>query len=181
MVLTETMKQKAIVRFWSFVRKTETCWIWTGVRDKDGYGRTRPGTGKSYVLAHRFSYELHHGPIPTGLHILHKCDNPPCVNPDHLFSGTNRDNIDDMVRKDRQLKGDRHPLRLHPECVARGTRSAFAKLDDEKVRQVRILRAEGLSCPAIARLYGVAKSTIQRSANGLSWAHVTTLPAPEEG
>lgn len=112
--LTATTKRKAVERFWRFTRKSDvSCWVWTGVLWKDGYGRIRPGTGKQYVSAHRFSWELHYGHIRDGLCVLHRCDNPACVNPAHLFLGTNRDNIDDMMNKGRSCKGRsrmKHPL-----------------------------------------------------------------------
>lgn len=89
--------------FWSYVKKTKKCWLWTGKTSGQGYGRVRvPASG--YVLAHRFSWQLHNGnnPIPDGLLVLHKCDNPPCVNPKHLFLGTHADNMRDMIAKNRQ-------------------------------------------------------------------------------
>lgn len=90
-----------IERFWEYVNKTETCWLWTGFRDSDGYGKFQIGTNqkKKSVRAHRFSYELVHG--PTELLVLHNCDNPPCVNPDHLYAGTHSDNMKDMYAKGR--------------------------------------------------------------------------------
>ena len=86
-------------RFWRFVeRNTEGCWSWTGSKD-EGYGRF--GVDGRTVRAHRFSYELHHGPIPDGMVVMHKCDNPQCTNPGHLELGTLHDNALDMVAKGR--------------------------------------------------------------------------------
>ena len=82
------------------------CWLWTGSRRRHGYGRMYSLDRKG-LSAHRVSWELFRGPIPDGLDVLHKCDNPPCVNPDHLFVGTMQDNMDDMVRKGRQARGSR--------------------------------------------------------------------------
>lgn len=90
-------------RFWARVHKTDGCWEWTGCRQADGYGRVYGGRGASpqIAAAHRFAYALTHGPIPTGLCVCHKCDNPPCCNPAHLFLGTVRDNAKDMAGKGR--------------------------------------------------------------------------------
>jgi hypothetical protein len=91
-------------RFWSKVKKTKTCWIWTGMRfvGKHGdYGGIHRSNPRRMVKAHRVSWELHFGPIPEGLLVCHHCDNPPCVRPDHLFIGTHRDNVLDCERKKR--------------------------------------------------------------------------------
>lgn len=91
-------------RFFSFINKTETCWIWTGALNEAGYGMISDRSvksGSTAKRAHRVSYEIHKGEIPPGLHILHTCDNPKCVNPGHLILGTNLDNVKDMVSKKR--------------------------------------------------------------------------------
>lgn len=90
-------------RFWSKVKKTETCWVWTAgtFKYRNGYGQFRVRRGDPPAYAHRFAWELVNGPIPQGLHVLHRCDNPPCVNPAHLFLGTQIDNYRDMVSKGR--------------------------------------------------------------------------------
>lgn len=93
-------------RFWAGVEKTDGCWNWVlSTRNKDvEYGCIRDREGKSQ-RTNRVSWELHFGPIPEGMIVCHKCDNPRCVRPDHLFLGTHKDNHDDMVRKGRQAKG----------------------------------------------------------------------------
>ena len=88
----------AVDRFWSKVEKSDSCWLWTGSTSKK-YGQITVD-GKR-IRAHRFSYTLQRGPIPSGLFVCHTCDVPHCVNPDHLFLGTNRDNLRDMTKKNR--------------------------------------------------------------------------------
>lgn len=88
------------VRFWLHVDTTGDCWLWNDGRRPDAYGSFHRDDGKT-VGAHRFSYELAHGPIAEGLHVLHSCDKPPCVNPAHLSAGTRLDNMRDMIRKGR--------------------------------------------------------------------------------
>lgn len=106
------------VRFWANVHKTDTCWLWTGVSDKDGYGIIF-ADGKP-MKAHRYSYQLHNGSIPDGLWILHHCDTPACVNPNHLYAGTVIENVRDCVERGRTTTGDRNGSRTHPESRPRG-------------------------------------------------------------
>lgn len=106
-----------IDRFWALVQKTTTCWLWRGSMLPKGYGLFRITSPRSKVLAHRYSYTLKHGCIPPGLMVLHKCDNTSCVRPGHLFVGTNQDNVDDMVRKNRHQHGDKHYKRRRKKCV----------------------------------------------------------------
>lgn len=102
-------KKDLTVKFWSFVEKTESCWLWRGGLHQKGYGSMGDGDG-SHVRAHRYSYLLHFGPIPKGKMVCHKCDNPPCVNPEHLFLGTAQSNMDDMIQKGRARHPARHAL-----------------------------------------------------------------------
>lgn len=105
-------------RFWRKVKRgpPDECWPWTGRRGGRGYGRV------GSCGAHRLAWELTNGAIPAGLWVLHRCDNPPCVNPSHLWLGTHADNMADMRAKGRSARGDRHGSRLHPERRPRGER-----------------------------------------------------------
>lgn len=107
-ILGAAAKAKALplrVRFWKFVAKSTSengCWEWAGKKTHDHYGQIRPGGKKSsHVMAHRVSWELHFGSIPADMLVCHRCDNPPCVRPDHLFLGTHQDNVLDAIEKGR--------------------------------------------------------------------------------
>ena len=134
------------------------CILWTGARDKKGYGRLSKGK-----LAHRRAWELKNGPAGS-LCVCHKCDTPACVNTDHLFLGTRADNTADMISKGRFKK-----------CYAqaRGERQHLAKLTAEKVRDARFLAKSGWTSRRLALLYGVHQVTIAAAVRGATWAHVT--------
>jgi hypothetical protein len=160
--MMKATEQNALNRFLANIEfAANGCWIWTGLMDKDGYGCIRPGTGTSYRRAHRFSYEIFVGPIPFGMKVLHSCDTPSCVRPWDLFSGTNRDNINDMMSKGRQRKGIAINL---------------AKLNDDKVRAIRLLFSSALSNGDIARKFGVKKEAVRRIRHGMNWKHVPLEP-----
>lgn len=97
------MEASVVERFWLKVAQAEGCWLWLGAKGRRGYGYLHRGgkTDRHPIRAHRASWEIHFGAIPAGLWVLHKCDNPPCVNPNHLFLGTRKDNMDDCASKGR--------------------------------------------------------------------------------
>ena len=148
------------VRFWKHVQKTDGCWLWTGHLSTDGYGTIRnSGRGKT-LKAHRASWELAHGPIPTGLHVLHQCDNPGCVRPDHLFLGTHADNMANMAAKGRS----RVPV---------GILHYRAKLTDADVLTIRARYAEGgITKAYLASEYSVTPPTISAIIHRHSWKHI---------
>jgi hypothetical protein len=151
------MNRTLTEKLWSQVRKDlEGCWVWEGVRS-DGYGVLYDSDTKRQERTHRLSYALAYGPIPVGLYVLHRCDNPPCVRPDHLFLGTHLDNIADMVAKGR---------------VARGERNAWAQLTEAAVVYIRTSRDSGVPAAVLAAEIGVSERTIRKVDVGLRWAHV---------
>lgn len=143
-------------RFWQKVHKTNSCWLWTGKRKTAGYGLLFL-TGNRTVYAHRLSFEIHYGPIPDGLVICHKCDNPPCVNPEHLFAGTPAENVSDCCAK----KRGNH-----------GSRNHFHKLTEADVSAIKSMIANGSERKKIAQLFNVTRANIDLIASGKTWKHV---------
>lgn len=155
------MEQKYVERFWTKVQKSEGCWKWKDVPCKNGYGLFNVWPEKFY--AHRVMWELTRGPIPAGLFVLHHCDNPMCVNPEHLFLGTNLDNVRDMMAKGRNPHGKTSYLYGHPE------KNAQAKLSWDDVEKIKTLRAQGVMQKDLARQFSVSRSTIQGILYGKKW------------
>lgn len=133
------------------------CIPWTGYLT-DGYGAIRiPGCrGGTRYKAHRVAWEIFRGPIPHGSHVLHVCDNRCCVNPSHLFLGTNKDNIVDMMHKGRQSRGELH---------------VKSKLTDESVLEIRRLHGT-LTQVQLARIFKVSTTTIGCVVHRLTWKHI---------
>jgi len=134
------------------------CWVWTASILKVGYGCMR-WDGKTQ-LSHRVSYDLHKGKIPDGMHVLHKCDNRFCVNPNHLFIGTNLDNIKDRLSKNRPKTG----------CV--GEKSGRAILSEVDVNNIRAIK-KYCKCTQqqLADIYNVSKSCINHAIH-YNWKHI---------
>jgi hypothetical protein len=160
-------------KFWRDVcpEPNTGCWIWTGyISAWTGYGEFRM-RNKS-VLAHRASWQIHHGQIQESLFVCHTCDNRWCVNPAHLFLGTIQDNHADMCRKGRVARGDRHGSRTCPERVRRGSKNGRALLTEEAVATIRRMSAEGRPQREMMELFGVSQSLISLVALRKVWRHV---------
>lgn len=150
------------------------CWLWLGNSATGIYG-TISIKGKCR-LAHRAFYERFAGPITTGMQVLHRCDVPRCVNPDHLFLGTNLDNIRDRMAKGRKRTG--HKIRKHhgPVTLPRGDRNPMAKLTETEVFEIRAACASGEAHPSVARRFGVSSSLVSMIKTRKIWAHLPEAP-----
>lgn len=135
-------------RFWVKVNigNVAECWEWRASCSRDGYGQLQVGGRKGRrVSAHRLSWELHNGKIPDGLHVCHKCDNKLCVNPAHLFLGTNADNMLDWKKKGLSPKGEKNPM---------------SKLTEDVVREIRRLSESGWTQRDLIEKFGVSQSSV---------------------
>jgi hypothetical protein len=152
-------------RFWRHVKKTESCWTWTAYKNRRAYGEFRVGSmtdgTRRMKLAHRYSWELYNGTIPESLFVLHKCDNPPCVNPEHLFLGTHTDNMRDMIRKGRRA--------VSPSM--RGESNPNSKLSAEDVFQIRHSLMFGVKGTVLSSRYGVSNAHISAIKKHKTWKY----------
>lgn len=149
---------KFLKRFWKKINVTsnpDDCWNWGNYSKTRGYGRI--GVAGKNRFAHRISYEIAFGEIPTGLLVCHRCDNPSCCNPNHLFLGTNGDNNADMMRKGRNAQ-------------PKGDQVKHSKLTSQQVRIIReVFAGGGISKAELARQYGVDRSHMCRILKGTNW------------
>lgn len=128
------------------------CWVWMGATTVRGYGQIEHKTKKLY--AHRASYEAFVGEIPQGMYVCHTCDNVSCVNPNHLFLGTQKQNLQDMARKGRSTRGEKNP---------------GAKLTEEQVNQIRTMDG---TCSFISKIFNVSSSAISAIKRKERWSYV---------
>lgn len=162
--MSDAMRTKLYRRI---VQTPSGCWEWTGSRTKAGYGDFQHDGVKYY--AHRASWLVHHGPIPAGAHVLHRCDNRSCWNPSHLFLGDNQANTDDKIAKGRMrhghVYGEQHPN---------------SRLTWEQVRDIRQRYASGQLRKNIAQVYGVDTKTIRLIVIGRTWKEPGALVTPSK-
>lgn len=183
-------------RFWRKVDKSggeNACWVWMAAKNDAGYGLIRVA-GKNYK-AHRVAWVLQNGPIDDGVGVLHKCDNPPCVNFRHLFNGSQGDNMKDMVSKNRHLsrihalprgdnhwsrrspedvkRGDSHPMKINPSLASRGMNCGRHKLTDDEVLDCRKSFNEGVAtASSLAKKYRVSFQCIYYLLKRKTWRHI---------
>lgn len=191
----EAIRQSQLTRY--IVDEVTGCWIWTGGRSRDGYGKVK--RYRKTIRAHRMFYEYHTGPIPEGLVVMHSCDTPLCVNPKHLKCGTHLENEEDKDRKgrrspppsishpERMPRGEAHPCFGRPmlahvkEAIRRANvgRPLSTKhkenLSSLTVDQVKAILEEPGPNRVIATKYGVHPNTIQKIRGGVRWTHLTGL------
>jgi len=173
-----------LARFWSKVAvgRDSECWHWKAGTTAFGYGNFYLPKATQPVGAHRFAFEVASGSkIPPGMFVCHSCDNPRCVNPAHLFLGSQKDNVGDAWRKGRLpappvMRGDANPQRKNPAQPARGARTAAAFLTDDEVLRILQKRAAGASVQELMAEFGASKSTIGFIVTGRSWKHILAHP-----
>lgn len=174
---TERTPITPATRFWAKVDRNGptpihvswlgNCWVWTAATGHWGYGKLR--ANKRWYMAHRWSYEMENGPIPTGFLVLHRCDTPACVRPSHLRVGTARDNTQDMRSKGRAA-----------DIGALGMSNSHAKLTDEQVIAIRERFEAGELIGSLATEHGVHRATVSAIVNGRRWKHLNS-PIRERG
>lgn len=151
--------KKLETRFWAKTQVNGDCLEWTGAISSSGYGTI--GVGRSSLKSHRVAFELVNGYLPPDAYVCHRCDNPRCVKPDHLFLGTAKDNIQDCVRKNRRN-------------TPKGADSSRARLTESDVVGIRLKHSAGQTQRSLANEYSVGLSAIKHILHGRSWRHVET-------
>lgn len=155
-IYTRTAYTPISTRLMRKTLKTSTCWLWQGSKTIFGHGQivSYESGHRKLVSAHRTSWELTNGPIPNGMCVLHKCDVPNCINPEHLFLGTKADNSKDMTNKNRHKYGESLPQ---------------SKLTEQEVIEIRL---SSLSQQKLAEKYGVSSASINHIIHNKTWKHL---------
>lgn len=145
------------MRFWEKVDKKskDECWEWLGAKGGRGYNQGQIRDNNKLIIASRVSWQIHFGNIPDGLSVCHKCDNPPCVNPTHLFLGTHQDNMDDKVKRNRQMQGENQ------------WKSKLTKSDILKIRE--LYNKKTYNQYDLSGMFGVGQDNISRIINKKIW------------
>ena len=168
------IKQSDIDRFWGHVdKKSETeCWVWKKALCQRGYGKFQ--VGRKETKAHRLALVASGFEIPEGMFSCHKCDNPPCCNPNHLFIGSPADNQRDMANKGRSCIGEKNPSKTRPELF-RGERNHGHKLTEKIVSQLRENPPIGANMNSEALKYSVSASVLRGAILGDTWKHLPAM------
>lgn len=146
-------------RFWSKVEKTNGCWIWKSCKSHNGYGLFK--VSPKMMRAHRVSWEMANGSIPDGMQVNHTCDNPACVNPFHLYAGTQKQNREDAVARGRTAKGSKSGSYTHPESRRTGEDNGNSKLTNAQRDEVRrSYLAKEANMPQLGKKYNVTRQSI---------------------
>ena len=155
--MSMSQTQDVAKRFWSYVdiKGEDECWDWIGAINQKGYGAF--SIGRKNIIAHRMAWELTYGPIPDGVFALHHCDRPRCCNVRHLWLGSNQDNVDDKVRKNRQCSGEKNGL---------------AKLTNGQVLEIRRLAKEGHFQNYLAKLFNISDAVVSKIVRRETWKHI---------
>lgn len=173
---TISIEGEVAKRFWSKTVREGECVRWTASFMNSGYGQFN--FRGSMRLAHRVSYILTYGEIPNGLIVRHFCDNRWCVNPQHLVIGTQKDNVDDALRRGRFARGERsrlrkypetNPMYLYPDKACRGEKNGNAKLTLDEATEIRRLLSQGRTRSELGRMFSVDRKTIRLIAEGKTW------------
>ena len=179
MILNDTAPR----RFWAKVDKSGTCWTWTARCDDDGYGRFRPSPSTGDTGAHRVSFVLSGGVLHPGQLVLHRCDNPPCVRPDHLYAGSAAQNTADMDSRGRRVHGNTSVTAVRGDewqrshaathVIARpGEANHAARLTADDVRAIRQRAAAGEIQEALGLEFGISQVHVSRIVARKNWRHV---------
>lgn len=169
------LKSKAIRRFFSGIKKNSItgCWEWSRTKNNFGYGMM--GVSTDAILVHRYSWMHHYGEIPDGLIVCHKCDNPSCANPEHLFLGTHKDNVHDKISKGRDnyrrktLRAKRVPKVKEP---SKARSRSDTKLTPGQVKEIKFLLRGGVKQAHVAKKFSVSRTTILFIKQGKMWRHI---------